>query len=111
MVERSGDTEMSKQNLLLLALAVLLAAAPLIINNGVGFSGTDDKAKDMISEINPNYQPWFSSLLKPTGELETFLFALQAAIGAGFIGYYFGYRQGRKARRDKADAECYTSTI
>lgn len=102
---------MSRQNLLLLALAVLLAAAPLVIHNGIEFSGTDDKAKDMISEINPGYQPWFTSFLEPSGDAEVFLFALQAALGAGFIGYFFGYRKGQKAGREKADEECYTSTI
>ncbi|CEO90262.1 hypothetical protein SSCH_790007 [Syntrophaceticus schinkii] len=32
----------------------------------------------------------------PSGEIESLLFALQAAIGAGFIGYYFGFVKGRK---------------
>jgi cobalt/nickel transport protein len=99
---------MSKQGLLFIVLAVLLAAVPLVMHNGVEFVGADDKAKGIISEINPNYQPWFSSVFEPTGEAETFLFSLQAALGAGFIGYFFGYRQGKKASRDKADKECYT---
>ncbi|NLN22191.1 MAG: cobalt ABC transporter substrate-binding protein CbiN, partial [Syntrophomonadaceae bacterium] len=32
----------------------------------------------------------------PSGEIESLLFALQAAIGAGFIGYYLGFVKGRK---------------
>lgn len=96
------------KTILLLLLAVVIAAVPLVMNSGVDISGTDDKAKDMISEINPDYKPWFTSILEPTGDAEVFLFALQAALGAGFIGYFFGYRQGQKATRKKADEECYT---
>jgi cobalt/nickel transport protein len=32
-----------------------------------------------------------------SGEIETFFFALQAAIGAGIVGYYLGFVKGRKA--------------
>lgn len=88
---------MRKQNIVLLILVVLLAALPLVIQNGAEFGGTDDKAEALINEVNPDYQPWFSSLWEPpSAEVESFLFALQAALGAGFIGYFFGRQQGRK---------------
>ena len=55
------------------------------------FAGADDKARNMISEIDPAYTPWFEPLIEPaSGEIGSLLFALQAAIGAGFIGYYLG---------------------
>lgn len=61
------------------------------------FGGSDDKAKEMISQINPDYQPWFSPLIEPaSGEIASMLFALQAAIGAGFIGYYLGVSRARE---------------
>ena len=31
----------------------------------------------------------------PSGEIESLLFALQAAIGAVIIGYFFGYWRGK----------------
>ncbi len=87
---------MKKENIIFLVLVVLLAAFPLVMQSG-DFGGSDDKAKDMISEVNPDYQPWFKPLWEPPSpEVESFLFALQAAIGAGFIGYFFGKQQGRK---------------
>ncbi|MDR3590128.1 MAG: energy-coupling factor ABC transporter substrate-binding protein [Negativicutes bacterium] len=99
----------TRKTVLLLLLAVALVVVPLAWRSGADFGGTDDKAKDVISEINPDYKPWFSSLWEPpSAEVESFLFALQAALGAGFIGYFFGYRQGQKASREKADKECYT---
>ena len=87
---------MKKENIILVVMVVLLAAFPLMMQSG-DFAGSDDKAKDMISEVNPDYQPWFKSFWEPpSSEIESFLFALQAAIGAGFIGYFFGRYQGRR---------------
>ena len=55
------------------------------------FTGADDHAKDLISTISPGYTPWSKPLMTPpSGEVESLLFALQAALGAGFIAYYLG---------------------
>lgn len=89
------------QNLLLLLAVVLLAVLPLWLHStpatdGSGrpveiFGGADNQAKDLIGRIAPAYQPWFAPLLEPaSGEIASLLFALQAALGAGFIGYYLG---------------------
>jgi len=88
-----------RKNVLLLLLVVALMAVPLVLKSGADFGGTDDKAKDMIAEINPDYKPWFSSVWEPPfGEVETLLFALQAALGAGFIGYFFGSYRHKKPK-------------
>ena len=90
------------ENLILLSLVVLLAAVPLVWNSGAEFGGADDQVKDVVAAINPDYKPWFESLWSPPStEVESFLFALQAAIGAGFIGYYIGgARMREKMRRE-----------
>lgn len=36
----------------------------------------------------------------PSGEIESLLFALQAAIGALIIGYAFGYWRGQSKKED-----------
>jgi cobalt/nickel transport protein len=88
---------MKKQNIILLILVVLLAAVPLIINSTAKFSGSDDQFVDMVKDIRPSYQPWFNNIWEPpSSEVESFLFAVQAAIGAGFVGYFFGFYQGKK---------------
>ncbi|MCS7122094.1 MAG: energy-coupling factor ABC transporter substrate-binding protein [Archaeoglobaceae archaeon] len=54
------------------------------------FKGVDELFEEKIAEISPEYEPWFSPIFEPIGELETFFFSLQAAIGAFLIGYYLG---------------------
>lgn len=89
------------KNLMLLLMVIALAVVPLwtVEKPDAGpdgeavslFGGADDKAKDMISEIAPDYKPWFEPLIEPaSGEIASLLFALQAALGAGFIGYFLG---------------------
>lgn len=102
------------QNLLLLIAVVLLAALPLWLVEkpaaGVDgkpvefFAGADTKARELIGVIAPEYRPWFEPILEPaSGEISSLLFALQAALGAGFIGYYLGAALTReKMRREMA---------
>ncbi|MBP2665326.1 MAG: Cobalt transport protein cbiN [Firmicutes bacterium] len=88
------------ENLILILLVVALVAFPLIWKAGAEFGGSDDKVQGVVAEINPGYQPWFSSIWKPpSAEVESFLFAVQAGIGAGFIGYWIGFQRGRRASR------------
>lgn len=106
-------------NLLLILAVVLLSALPLWLvpkpaadANGQTtelFTGADDKAKNMIGTINPDYQPWFSPILEPaSGEIASLLFALQAAIGAGIIGYYLGVSVTREKFRREAEKHAET---
>jgi len=86
-----------KQNLILLALVALIAAFPLVWNSAAEFGGADDKIKDVVAEVRPDYEPWINAWWKPpSAEVESFLFALQAALGAGFLGYWVGYHRGRR---------------
>jgi cobalt/nickel transport protein len=92
---------MSKKNLILLLLAVALAVVPLTMKSGGSFTGSDDQAKAMITQIDPNYHPWFAPLwTPPSSEVESLIFALQAALGAGFIGYFFGSRRSRQKTKE-----------
>ncbi len=85
------------KNLVLGILVVLLMVVPLMMNKDAAFEGADGAAEEMIQEINPDYTPWASSLFEPpSGEIETLLFSLQAAIGTGVIFYYLGYSRGKK---------------
>jgi cobalt/nickel transport protein len=98
------------QNLLLIIAVVLLTALPLWLvsapaPDGEGqvaelFTGADDKARNLVSEIAPDYLPWFKPLLEPaSGEIASLLFALQAALGAGFLGFYLGSALTRERMR------------
>ena len=84
------------KNGLLLVIVAVLSFAPLFMVRGGEFAGADDQAKNAISSIDANYKPWFKPLWEPpSGEVESFLFALQAALGSGFVFYYLGYSKGK----------------
>ncbi|WP_042680343.1 energy-coupling factor ABC transporter substrate-binding protein [Anaerosalibacter massiliensis] len=88
---------LSKKNILLLILAIVIVILPLIFMGGSEFEGADDQAEGVIEEINPDYEPWFDSLWEPpSGEIESLLFSVQVAIGAGTIGYILGNMKGKK---------------
>ena len=92
---------MERSTLIILAVVcIILFIAPLVMFSGHGeddgyFGGADDAAGEAIEETG--FEPWFSSIWEPpSGEIESLLFALQAAIGAIIIGYFFGYWRGQK---------------
>ena len=87
----------TKTNLLLILLAVVIMIIPLFVQKDAEFEGADDQAEDVIGEIDPDYEPWFESLWEPpSGEIESLLFSVQVAIGAGLIGYIFGSMKEKK---------------
>ncbi|VBB68759.1 Additional substrate-specific component CbiN of cobalt ECF transporter [invertebrate metagenome] len=58
------------------------------------FVGTDSQAVALITTLAPDYQPWVETWWRPPGPaVESFFFALQAALGAGVVGYYLGRRR------------------
>ncbi|MEU2285832.1 energy-coupling factor ABC transporter substrate-binding protein [Streptomyces sp. NPDC013178] len=100
----------TKINVLLLVVVIALAVLPLALGLGdhkeQPFAGSDGEAETAITEIEPDYKPWFSPLYEPpSGEIESALFSLQAALGAGVLAYYFGLRRGRRQGEQRARAE------
>ena len=97
---------MSRQNIILLAAAALIAAVPLFmtVKGEDAFVGADAKAQALVQELRPDYTPWIEALwTPPSREIESLLFMLQAALGAGGLGYYLGLRRGES--RVRGDAE------
>jgi cobalt/nickel transport protein len=99
---------MKAQSGWLLALAVILAAVSVFIGSrheGAEFTGTDGQAMAAVATVNPDYQPWFNFIWEPPPEIASGLFALQAALGAGVLGYYLGFKRGqRQGQRKPPDA-------
>ncbi len=74
---------------------VVLFAFPLILLPHAEFSGADSNAEQAISDSG--YQPWFNPIWEPpSGEIESLLFSVQAAIGAVIIGYFVGFERGKR---------------
>ena len=104
------------QNLLMMIAVIALVALPLwmVKKPSPGpdgkevaiFAGADDKAKDLVGIIAPAYKPWVKPFMEPpSGEIGSLLFALQAAMGAGFIGYWYGSSKTRAEMRREIDKE------
>lgn len=84
---------MTGRHFLLLGGALLLVLLPVLgfAPSGAEFGGADSAAVGMIESLDPDYQPWATPAFQPpSGEVESLLFSLQAALGAGLIGYAFG---------------------
>jgi cobalt/nickel transport protein len=90
----------------LLVLGVLaLFVVPLLLDGGTSeFAGSDSLATAAVEEDHPGYEPWFESLFSPSSaEVQSGLFAVQAALGGGALGYVLGrFRRRRVTGRSPA---------
>lgn len=94
-----------KTIVILLLVCVVIAILPLAMIKNSEFGGADGEASDAITSILgvEEYEPWASPLYEPPGgETESLLFCLQAALGAGVIGYSIGILKERNKRKTDA---------
>ncbi len=90
-----------KKNLILIIIVILISVIPLLTLKNAEFAGADGLAETAITEIAPDYKPWFSPIYEPaSGEIESLLFALQAAIGAGVMGFILGRITAKKSDKN-----------
>jgi len=99
-----------KLELLTLGIVVLFIAAFAYVSSTQDheWGGADSQAEGVISDLTGGtYVPWFQSIYQPpSGEIESLLFVLQAAIGSFIIGYFLGYyRAQAKVKEDKSAPE------
>ncbi|MEJ5327613.1 MAG: energy-coupling factor ABC transporter substrate-binding protein [Candidatus Bathyarchaeia archaeon] len=82
---------------ILIVIMLALFITPLMMHPSAEFGGADSAAEEAISE--QGYEPWFTPIWEPpSGEIESLLFAVQAAIGAIIIGYFIGYEKGKRTK-------------
>lgn len=94
-----------KENIFLLLIVAVIVVIPLIWITDSEFGGADGEAEGMISEVNPDYEPWASPLMEPPGgETESLLFALQAALGSGAVFFGIGYLKGKSSCKNVSDS-------
>jgi cobalt/nickel transport protein len=83
-------------NVVLLVTVVALVAVPLAVraghpSGGGAYAGTDGAAVSAVEQVDPGYRPWFSPpFASSSTEVQSGLFALQAALGAGALGFVLG---------------------
>ena len=80
------------------AIIAILCVGTLLMVNGE-FGGSDDAGGEVAE--NYGYEPWTDNWMADIGfelpgETESFLFAVQAAIGAIIIGYFIGTNAASK---------------
>lgn len=91
-----------KTAIVLLIVAILISVIPIFALKGAEFGGSDDAGSEMISEIQGDYEPWFTPVLENAigrelpGEIESLLFCTQTAIGVGVISFFLGRFVERK---------------
>lgn len=90
-----------KRNFILIFIAIFLMISPFFYSfeneREEKFSGTDTLAQKYIEILAKDYKRWFQPIFEPpSGEIESLLFTLQAAIGAGVMGYVMGYLKGKR---------------
>jgi len=114
MAARSRSSRRLLVDLALLVLIVAIFAVPLALRLNTGgqpagesYAGSDSSAATRVEEIDPDYHVWFTPFFEPSsGEVESGLFALQAAVGAGILGFALGrLSAGRGNRRGTRETE------
>jgi cobalt/nickel transport protein len=96
----------ARHRLEILAIVSILVFSALFLSMGRGdFAGTDSVASAQISRMTgvPGEQvhPLVWQWIPPGPEVESALFALQAAIGGIFVGWVFGYWKGLREKEGK----------
>ena len=93
----------------LVALLVVIFAVSMVFGarhlgeGEEGFGGTDSAAAEAAEKAGA--KPRSTPLFEPnSSEVESGLFAMQAALGAGILGYALGRMSGRKRGREEAVA-------
>jgi cobalt/nickel transport protein len=91
---------------LLAGIAILAFCAVFLYTSstmsGAEFAGSDNVGSGLIAELSgiplENFQPLIPQWEPPSGEIESALFALQAAVGGILVGGVFGFWIGQKKK-------------
>lgn len=88
--------------LVIFSLSFIFAQRPSSADEEA-FAGTDAVVTQILEDEGT--EPWFEPIFEPgSGEIESGLFALQAALGAGVLGYALGNLRGRMVERQRPRA-------
>jgi cobalt/nickel transport system permease protein len=86
-----------RRNTVLGVAVLIIIGVAVVANAAIGLLGTDDQGVELIQQIDPNYQPWFSSIFEPSEGLQQLLFALQALIGLAILVYFVLYLRKKRS--------------
>lgn len=79
---------MNRLTVLAVVAVLTVVLLPMLAPSLGEWAGADHEGMEALEEQAPEYEPWFDPIWEPpSGEIESVLFSLQAAIGGGVIGY------------------------
>jgi len=109
MAARTEKSEKSIPWVLILNIIaiIFLMIYPLTTIKNSEFNGTDAVASEAVTKLAPDFETgWITNWwTPPSSEVESLLFALQAAAGGILIGYFFGFMRGRRKGREENESE------
>ena len=91
-----------KTVIILLIVAALIAIIPFFALRGAEFGGSDDAGSQVVEEMSPGYEPWFTPVLESAiggelpGEIESLLFCVLTGLGVGILCFFIGRFYERK---------------
>lgn len=96
-----------------IAILVVIFAVCMVLGakhasgDGESFAGSDDAAEKAAQEAGA--EPWFEPIFEPkSGEVESGLFAIQAALGSGILCFALGRMSGKRVANGRTDAASAT---
>ena len=110
-VNEKARSAKNSRNLYVAGIAIIAVLVIVTLaygaSSGFEFGGADDAAGGVVSDLDPEYEPWYTGIFgdyELPGETESLLFALQAAIGALIIGFFVGrYTKDRNTSAAKTE--------
>lgn len=90
--------------IVVLAVVIALPIAGLVLKSGANFGGADSGGQSAITQIDPNYHPWFGNIWNQSTHTNEMMFGVQGALGAGILFAALGYFVGRSRGRGEAAA-------
>jgi cobalt/nickel transport protein len=98
-----SDKKPNQHNWLLVAGVIALALFPVLFVRGE-YGGSDGQGTEAIQKIQPSYKPWFQPVVElPSSEIASLMFATQAALGAGVVGFVIGLYRGRSLTQENKE--------
>ena len=92
-----------RRTAIMMLIIICLVSFPLVFQSkNVSRPPSDDQGSEWI--LSTGYTPWVNPLWEPpNSDIESGLFALEAAVGAGIMGYVFGIWHTEEKMRKKEE--------
>jgi cobalt/nickel transport protein len=85
--------------IVVLVVVMALAIGALALRSGAEFGGADSGGQEAITELDPDYTPWYDGVWVQSENVNWLMFGVQGVVGAALffsaLGYFVGRARGR----------------